>query len=178
MLQILIQGPFRPYDWRGPPEPGLKRIVCQHGRMVQTAQRVGLNLSVPNTDCYSSNGWTASASPWAPTEMKERPEVTRDGNFRVARLNTSTFAVIFGCIVWQPVRIRRTSPTDLRMSGRFELSSHPYGWHGSCIRALSGLQHRGNGRKSNTRWRSLHYLDRRRNLVLSLLDMDCSYPSH
>ena len=35
-------------------EPNVKRIVCQHGRTVQTAQGIDFSLSVPNTACYIS----------------------------------------------------------------------------------------------------------------------------
>ena len=44
--------------------------------------------------------------------MKERSVITRDGNSRVARLNTPTFPLLqpvtVGCIVWQPVRLKLT----------------------------------------------------------------------
>ena len=73
------------------------------------------NTEKTNKNTHKNNNNNNNASQCAPavwTEVKERPEVTRDGNSRVARLNTSTFPslqpVTVGCIVWQPVRLKRT----------------------------------------------------------------------
>ena len=67
--------PFHPY---GSEEP------CQHSRTVETAHSIGFSLSVPKTACFIPNEWTASASNECPpsgrNEVKERSEVTRDGN--------------------------------------------------------------------------------------------------
>lgn len=73
-----IREPFRTYGW-GLSESDLKRIVCQHSRVVETAQSVGFNLSVPNTAYYIPNGRPAPASQWAPdwTERKSQGMVTR-----------------------------------------------------------------------------------------------------
>ena len=81
--------------------------------MVETAQHISFSLSIPNTECYIPNGRTASASQWAPGKASGRKGYC---NSRVAWLNTSTFPLLkpvsFGCIVWQPVRLRRTGPTE------------------------------------------------------------------
>ena len=59
------------------------------------AQSIGFKLSVPNhySMLYSQKGFAASASQSAPafwTDVKERPEVTTEGNSRAAaRLNKS-----------------------------------------------------------------------------------------
>ena len=62
---------------------GMKKSETLNSRTLETAQSIGFNLSVPNTACCIPNERTASASQsvtviW--TEVKERPEVTRDGN--------------------------------------------------------------------------------------------------
>ena len=107
----LIHEPFQPHGWVGPSKPDLRWILRQHSRMVKMAQTQSINFipAVPNTACYIPNGWTASASQWTPdvwTEVKERPEVTRDGNSWVAYLNTSTLPLAcFGCIEWQPIHL-------------------------------------------------------------------------
>ena len=63
----------------------------------------------------NNNNNNNNVSQWALTvwtEVKERPEVIKDDNSRGARLNISTFPlfqpITVGCIVWQPVRLKRT----------------------------------------------------------------------
>ena len=75
------------------------------------------------------------------TEMKERSEVTRDGNSRVAkRLNTPTlplpllWLVGFGCIVCQPAYLRRKGPTAWGLNG----PPQSYGRNISCISTFRG----------------------------------------
>ena len=84
----------------------------------------GWNLSIPNTAFDFPNGWTASTSQWASaiwTEVKERPEATKGDNCWGARLNTLTspllYPIIFGCILWQPVCLRRMGLTSWGPNG-------------------------------------------------------------
>ena len=85
-------------------------LYCHFSRTVVTAQSISFNLSILNAEKFQN----ASTSQWAPavwTEVRERPEVTRDYSRVAGRLTTSTFPVSFDCIVWQPVHLRRTGPT-------------------------------------------------------------------
>ena len=45
-----------PCGSEGQSEPDLKRIVCQHRHTVETDQRIGFNLPVPNTACLFQTG--------------------------------------------------------------------------------------------------------------------------
>ena len=141
------------YKW-GPSKPDLKWIICQHSLhmlwqksetvnscTVETTQSSGFNLPIPNTACCISNERTASASQsvtviW--TEVKERPEVTRDGNhWTVARLKMSTFPLLqpvsFGCIVWQPVHFRQMGLTAWSLNG----PPQTYDQNCSCVSAFT-----------------------------------------
>ena len=87
---------------------------CTH----RTAESISFNMSVLNTACYIPNGSTIVASQSAPavwTRVKERPQVTRDGNSRVVKLNAPTFTLLeltsLGGIVWQSVHRRWTGST-------------------------------------------------------------------
>ena len=95
--------------------PDLRRIVCLHSCTHRMAESISFNMSVLNTAYYVPNGSTASASQSTPavwTRVKERPQVTRDGNSRVVKLNAPTFTLLelasVGGIVWQPVHLRWT----------------------------------------------------------------------
>ena len=120
--------------------PDLKQIVCQHRRAVETTQNIGFNPSVPSTECYIPNRRTTFACQWKPAvwiEVKERPEVTRDGNSSSGETEYVNLSLAitrqFRFIVWQPVRLRLTGPTTWGWNGRPE----PYGWNCSCIKYIN-----------------------------------------
>lgn len=54
-----------------------------HSHTVETVQHFDFNLSIPDIACYIPSRSTASASHWASIwiEVKERSEVTRNGNW-------------------------------------------------------------------------------------------------
>ena len=50
IIIIIINKPFGTNESGETIEPDLKRIPFLHSRTVQMAQRIGFNLSIPNTD--------------------------------------------------------------------------------------------------------------------------------
>ena len=102
-----------------PPNVMSNELCCHFSRTVVTARSINFNRSILNAACFIFQN--ASTSQWVPavwTKVREKPEVIRDGYSRVARkLTTSISPVSFGCIVWQPVHLRRTGPTAWGSNG-------------------------------------------------------------
>ena len=136
-VKVLIHEPFRPYGWGGPFVPDLKRNVCQYSHTVQTTQNIGFNLSVPNTAYYIPKRGNRIRQPvsnlniglkWRKDRRSQRM-VTR-----VARLNTSTFPLLYpvssGCTVCLRERVGRTVPTAWGSTGL----NQPYDrYPGFCV---------------------------------------------
>ena len=139
---VLVREPFQPQSLRRQSEPDVKRTVCRHSRMAETAQSIGFKLVRSVYSVVSNtNRRTASANQWAPavwTEMKERLEVTRGGNSRVAAsLNTSAFPLsvlaVACCVATSMFNFKTDGPTAWGSN-----SPQSYGRNCSCISALSG----------------------------------------
>ena len=125
--------------WGGLSKSDLIWIMCQHSHMVETVQYISFNLSIPNTKYCIPDELNLPANEYPPFGLKWKPEITRDGNSWVARLNsqlwfnTSVLAVLCGCqyiyifssFVWQIWM-------DLTMWGLD--SPEPYG-QTSCVLA-------------------------------------------
>ena len=103
--------------------------------MVETTQHISFSLSIPNTDCYIPNGRTASASQWKASGHKGCGSLEWHGWICPPSPSQWLYAispVSFGCIVWQPVRLRRTGPTEWRLNSHLR----PYVRNCLCISAF------------------------------------------
>ena len=92
-VKALTHKLFHPYCSGGLSGSDLKWIMCQYRYIVEMAQSISFNLSVPNTACCIPNGWIVSSIQWASAgctevkaEVKWRLEVTRDGSFRSGKV--------------------------------------------------------------------------------------------
>ena len=89
-VKVLMPELFRPYGWG---EPNIKRILHQHSCAVEMTQRVSFNLSVPNTTYEKMMHCIGYTIHSCHLDWSNRPLADPSA---------------LGCIVWQPVCLRRT----------------------------------------------------------------------